>query len=118
MTISERARQSREKSAHLQRLLSERDPGFLAALRLAEYQVDAELSRGGGCLLPCASRMGRAAMNRITLYHSDETTCTDQWTCLRDDHTTVPPRCGARTAAQPASCELPAGHPGPHLPAD
>lgn len=42
----EKARRSRECSAHLHRLLSEREPAFLATLRAAERQVDAELTRG------------------------------------------------------------------------
>lgn len=44
----EKARRSRECSAHLHRLLSEREPAFLATLRAAERQVDAELTRGMG----------------------------------------------------------------------
>lgn len=57
-------------------------------------------------------------MNGVTLYHSDYTMCAAWRTCLRDDHTTVPPRCGVWTDPQAAGCELPVGHPGPHLPAE
>lgn len=61
MTTSERAgcapervRRPWECSAHLHRLLSEREPAFLATLRAAERQVDAELSRdAGGPFLLC-----------------------------------------------------------------
>jgi hypothetical protein len=45
-----RPRWAWEHTAHLHRLLSERDPGFLAALRSAECQVDDELSRGVGMM--------------------------------------------------------------------
>ena len=44
----EKARRSRECSAHLHRLLSEREPAFLATLRAAERVVDAELVCGAG----------------------------------------------------------------------
>jgi len=108
---------SRERSAHLYGLLSEREPAFLATLRAAERQVDAELARAtegnGG---PARARTGRPMMNRVTLYHGDRTMCADSRTCLRDDHTTVPPRCGVVTDLHAPGCELPAGHPGPHLP--
>jgi hypothetical protein len=57
-------------------------------------------------------------MNRVTLYHSDQTMCADGRTCLLDEHTTVPPRCQVRAAPHATGCELPAGHPGPHLPTD
>jgi hypothetical protein len=40
-----RAHWARENSAYLHRLLSERDPGYLAALRSAERQIDRELAR-------------------------------------------------------------------------
>jgi hypothetical protein len=57
-------------------------------------------------------------MNRVTLYHSDQTMCAEGQTCLRDEHTTVPPRCQVRTDPHVTGCELTVGHPGPHLPAD
>ena len=53
----------------------------------------------------------------MLLYHSDGVACFDHWSCTRDDHTTIPPKCGARCASWPEACEFPAGHPGPHLPA-
>ena len=40
-----RAQWARENSTYLHRLLSERQPGFAAALRSAELHVDLELSR-------------------------------------------------------------------------
>jgi hypothetical protein len=54
-------------------------------------------------------------MNRVTLYHSDHTMCTDGLNCSRDDHTTVPPKCGVRPDPRTTGCELPADHPGPHV---
>ena len=41
-----RAELARMNSAYLHRLLRERQPGFLAALRAAERQIDLELSGG------------------------------------------------------------------------
>ena len=54
-------------------------------------------------------------MNTAWLYHLDGSVCVDHWSCLEQDHTSIPPRCGPRAADQPAGCELPKGHPGPHL---
>jgi hypothetical protein len=45
VTRTERTQWASENSAHLNRLLSERHPGYLAALRAAEREVDRELSR-------------------------------------------------------------------------
>lgn len=42
---SKRTQWASENSAYLNRLLSERHPGYLAALRAAEREVDRELSR-------------------------------------------------------------------------
>ena len=55
-------------------------------------------------------------MNRTELYHGDRSRCLNLWWCQRDDHTPVTPPCAAWTPATSAECELPAGHPGPHLP--
>lgn len=113
----EKARRSRERSAHLHRLLTERAPAFFASLRAAERQVDAELTRGmEGIDGPVTTRIGRGTMNRVTLYHGDRTMCANSRTCLRDDHTIVPPKCGVLTDLHAPGCELPADHPGPHLP--
>jgi hypothetical protein len=59
-------------------------------------------------------------MNRPKLYHRDGTACVDDWSCLEEAHTSVPPVCGAVPAAGVSgggiiACELPGGHPGPHL---
>ena len=54
-------------------------------------------------------------MNTAWLYHLDGSECVDGWSCQEQDHTSVPPRCGARAAGRPVGCELPKGHPGPHL---
>jgi hypothetical protein len=45
VTRTERTQWASENSAYLNRLLSERHPGYLAALRAAEREVDRELSR-------------------------------------------------------------------------
>ena len=50
-------------------------------------------------------------MNTAWLYHLDDSVCVDSWSCQVQAHTSVPPRCGARAVG----CELPKGHPGPHL---
>jgi len=54
-------------------------------------------------------------MNTAWLYHRDGSECVDRWSCQEQDHTSVPPRCGAGAAGGPIGCELPKGHPGPHL---
>jgi hypothetical protein len=43
-----RAQWARENSAYLNRLLSEKDPGYLATLRHAERHVDLELTWARG----------------------------------------------------------------------
>ena len=53
-------------------------------------------------------------MNTAWLYHLDGSVCVDRWSCQDQDHTSIPPACGAMAPA-PAGCELPHGHPGPHL---
>jgi hypothetical protein len=53
-------------------------------------------------------------MNTAWLYHLDGSVCVDRWSCQDQDHTSVPPPCGALASAA-AGCELPKGHPGPHL---
>lgn len=55
-------------------------------------------------------------MNAAWLYHLDSSVCVDHWSCQEQDHTSIPPRCGAQAADGLAGCELPKGHPGPHLP--
>ncbi len=54
-------------------------------------------------------------MKTAWLYHQDGSVCVDGWSCREQDHTSVPPRCGAPAADEPTGCELPKGHPGPHL---
>lgn len=101
------AEQARENRAYLRRLLSERQPDFLAALQSAEHQTDLELSGQSSGM--------RGMMIMTALYHRDGSACADRWSCPQDDHTTVPPRCGADAGGRLASCELPVGHPGPHV---
>jgi hypothetical protein len=108
----ESAQRARENSAHLHRLLGERHPGYLAALRSAERQVALEFSHAAARI----RQGGGRAVNTTDLYHSDGAVCADRWSCARSDHTTIPPKCGA-PRVPPAGCELPAGHPGPHVPA-
>jgi hypothetical protein len=48
------------------------------------------------------------------LYHRDSSVCVDGWSCGEQEHTSVPPRCDAAIDRQ-TDCELPKGHPGPHL---
>ena len=54
-------------------------------------------------------------MNTAWLYHREGSECVDRWSCQEQDHTSVPPRCGAGAAGRPIGCVLPKGHPGPHL---
>jgi hypothetical protein len=88
-------------------LLAERQPGFAALLRTVERQPDPERPHD-----PCD---GRRTMNTVWLYHLDGSGCVDGWSCQQQDHTSIPPRCGVVTVGRPFGCELPKGHPGPHL---
>ena len=54
-------------------------------------------------------------MNTAWLYHLDGSGCVDGWSCQEQDHTSIPPRCGGRAGGRLIGCELPKGHPGPHL---
>jgi hypothetical protein len=55
-------------------------------------------------------------INSTDFYHPDGVVCADRWSCVLPDHTTVPPKCGMQGAGRAAAgCELPAGHPGPHV---
>jgi hypothetical protein len=54
-------------------------------------------------------------MNMARLYHLDSSLCVDHWSCPEQEHTSVPPRCGDQAADRSAGCELPKGHPGPHV---
>jgi hypothetical protein len=107
----------------LRSLLGEREPAFAAMLRAVEQQIDQEMSRGARRepAHPCGRRH---IVNTARLYHLDSSVCVDHWTCREAEHTSVPPRCGApladraagrEHADRPAGCELPKGHPGPHL---
>ena len=94
----------------MRELLGERQPGLAAVLRAVERQIDQELS--DGTVGPCG---WRHVMNTAWLYHPGGSVCVDGWSCREQDHTSVPPRCGASAADEPPGCELPKGHPGPHL---
>ena len=111
MSANIRARDNRD---YVRELLAERQPALAAALRELERQLDQELSRGAG---PEPARHDglRRPMNTTWLYHQDSSACVDHWLCQEQDHTKIPPRCGARAHGQPTGCELPKGHPGPHL---
>jgi hypothetical protein len=58
-------------------------------------------------------------MNVAKRYHRDGTACVDERSCLDEPHTSIPPVCGAMpavgTEGSAVACELPGGHPGPHL---
>jgi hypothetical protein len=97
-------------------LLAERQPALAAALRELDRQLEQELSRGADPEPAHHGGSGRAA-NTTWLYHPDSSACLDRWSCQEQHHTNIPPRCGARAAVHPTGCELPKGHPGPHLPA-
>ena len=65
--------------------------------------------------------------NTLRLYHANGTPCADRSSCGDTEHTSVPPLCAAEPAAGtaggttraaaggPVACDLPSGHPGPHL---
>jgi hypothetical protein len=53
--------------------------------------------------------------NGVSLYHRNGAICAERWSCEHDDHTAVPPRCATTAAGRALCCELPAGHPGPHV---
>ena len=99
-----------DNRAYVRERLEKGQPEFAAALRRAERQVDQE--RSYGTARPCDRR---CTMNTTWLYHQDGSVCVDGWSCQEQDHTSVPPRCGASAADEPPGCELPKGHPGPHL---
>jgi hypothetical protein len=96
-----------DNRAYVRELLAEREPGLAALLQAAERQVDQDLAGDPSDW--------RRTMNTAWLYHLEGSVCVDQRSCQEQDHTSIPPRCGARAADQPMGCELPKGHPGPHL---
>jgi hypothetical protein len=74
-------------------------------------------SRRGTVAAVSAAASGYAAgiMIPARLSHLDNSVCIDHWSCGEQEHTIVPPRCGAVPADRQPGCELPKGHPGPHL---
>jgi hypothetical protein len=105
--IQAQHKRARDNQAYVRELLAERQPGLAALLRAVERQLDAPM--------PHDPRDWRRAMNTAWLYHREGSQCVDRWSCQEQDHTSVPPRCGAGAAGRPIGCELPMGHPGPHL---
>jgi hypothetical protein len=111
-TRDSRAIQNRE---YVRELLAERQPELAALLRAVERQMDQER--------PHDTCDWRRTMNTAWLYHPDGSECVDSWSCQAQDHTSIPPRCrtgtgtGTGTGADGglSGCELPKGHPGPHL---
>jgi hypothetical protein len=99
-----RAIQNRQ---YVRELLAERQPGLAALLRAVERQMDQERPRD--------PRDWRRTMNTAWLYHPDGSECVDSWSCQAQAHTSIPPRCGIGADGRPIGCELPKGHPGPHL---
>ena len=95
---------------YARQLLAEREPGLAAVLQAVEREIDQDLSHGTAH--PCG---WRRTMNTAWLYHLDGSVCVDRWSCQEQDHTSVPPRCGVPDGDRPVGCELPKGHPGPHL---
>jgi hypothetical protein len=102
-----RGDRAEENRAYVRELLAERQPGLAALLRAVERQVDQDLAGD-----PCD---WRRIMNTAWLYHLDGSVCVDHWSCQVLEHTSIPPRCGVRAGDEPIGCELPKGHPGPHL---
>jgi hypothetical protein len=102
-----RDNRARDNRAYVRELLAERQPGLAALLRAVERLVDQDLTDD-----PCD---WRRIMSTAWLYHLDGSDCVDRWSCQEQGHTSVTPRCGARAADRPIGCELPKGHPGPHL---
>jgi hypothetical protein len=98
---------ARDNQAYVRDLLAKRQPRLAAFLRALARQVDQDLADD-----PCDRRR---VMNAAWLYHLDSSACIDRWSCQEQDHTSIPPLCDAQAADQPAGCELPKGHPGPHL---
>ena len=107
VNIQARHDRARDNRAYVRELLAERQPGFAALLRAVEKQIDGQLSHD--------SCDRRRTMNTAWLYHLDGSDCVDRWSCREQDHTSVPPQCGGGAAGRPIGCELPKGHPGPHL---
>ena len=96
-----------ENREYVRELLAERQPGLAALLRAVERQMDQERPHD-----PCD---WRRTMNTAWLYHPDGSECVDSWSCQAQDHTSIPPRCGTGAEGRLIGCELPKGHPGPHL---
>ena len=107
VNIQAKHQRAKDNQAYVRELLAERQPGLAAVLRAVERQLDAPR--------PHDPRDGRRTLNTAWLYHRDGSECVDRWSCRDQDHTSVPPRCGAGAAGPPVGCELPKGHPGPHL---
>ena len=105
--IQARHDRARDNQAYVRELLAERQPGLAALLHAVERQLDPGR--------PQDQCDWRHTMNTAWLYHPDGSGCVDGWSCQQQDHTSIPPRCGAPTAGPPIGCELPKGHPGPHL---
>ena len=58
-------------------------------------------------------------MYTLRLYHVNGKPCIDRWSCADDEHTSIPPICARLSSDGSAgpllACDLPAGHPGPHV---
>ena len=101
--------QATENRRYLRRLLGERQPRFAAMLQAVEQRI-AQEPPAGAHRAPAHVCGRRNIMNTARLYHRDSSVCVDRWSCREPEHTSVPPRCGGQIG-----CELPKGHPGPHL---
>ena len=105
-----KAQRARENSAYVRKLLGQRQPEFAAALAFAEQYCS--------CLSGREMRRAGMMIGHRT-YHLDGTTCHEAPSCSGRGHTRIPPYCDAEPTAEIAgravTCDLPEGHPGPHL---
>jgi hypothetical protein len=105
-----KARRARENSAIVRKLLRQRQPEFAAALASAEHYF----SR------PCGRAKNEIdVMIAHRIYHLDGSVCHEAASCSGSEHTRIPPFCAtepvAEIAGRAVTCDLPRGHPGPHL---
>ena len=105
-----KAQRARENSVHVRKLLIQRQPEFAAALTCAEQDFS--------CLLAVSANEGGMIVADRG-YHLDGTACRQVASWSGPGHTEIPPYCAAEPAAEIAgraiTCDLPKGHPGPHL---
>jgi hypothetical protein len=105
-----KAQRARDSSAIVRKLLRQRQPEFAAALASAEHYFSCPWAERGD---------GIDVMIAHKIYHLDGTVCHEAASCFGWEHTRLPPRCAteplAEIAGRAVTCDLPRGHPGPHL---